>query len=116
MIDDYECKICDLVALLIVIEIQFKLDHNPNPSSSAVHRKLMRKHRNFQKSIANRMKVRDAAIAALPPKMREAAMLIDYNDVPLNIRPPFHTPPVPGVLEKLAEEDEEQAELERQRK
>ncbi|KAK9806641.1 hypothetical protein WJX73_003506 [Symbiochloris irregularis] len=60
----------------------------------------MAQHRAWQKDLTTRIKLQKAAIAALPPELREAASVPDYTPFPLTRQIMTETPPIPGFGEQ----------------
>eukprot|EP00899_Mesostigma_viride_P020792 jgi/Mesvir1/28714/Mv19684-RA.1 len=54
-----------------------------------------RQHNHMMKDIANKLKLRDAALAALPPSLRRAASEPDFTPFPGKRLPITDTPPLP---------------------
>lgn len=71
-------------------------------------RMKMRQERDFQRDLNEKIRIKMAAIAALPEgETRDAAMVEDTELFPLKRRLPSATPPIPGYYEekqRLAEE------------
>lgn len=90
----------DLALKYFATRIEFKDDRTPEQIAKEeeyirqTNRKLMLKHRAWQKVMTTRIKTKDAAIAALPPNLKLAAMKFDTRDFPAGVRPAFHTPPI----------------------
>ena len=57
-------------------------------------------HRDWQRDMTTKIKLRDAAIAALPEKLRAAALMPDDELFPSNRQMWTLTPPIPGFQEK----------------
>ncbi|XP_010537843.1 PREDICTED: uncharacterized protein LOC104812403 [Tarenaya hassleriana] len=66
-------------------------------------RVLMRRHRARQAAESNLLKMKKAAIEALPEKLREAALVPDLTPFPANRFMATLTPPIEGYLEKVME-------------
>jgi hypothetical protein len=71
-------------------------------------RMKMREERDFQRDLNEKIRIKMAAIEALPAgETRDAAMVEDTDLFPLKRRLPSETPPIPGYYEekqRLAEE------------
>ncbi|KAL3159462.1 hypothetical protein ABBQ38_009887 [Trebouxia sp. C0009 RCD-2024] len=63
-------------------------------------RRKMAQHREWQKDITQKIKLREAAIAALPEELRAAARAPDYEPFPANRQMWTLTPPIPGFQEQ----------------
>lgn len=59
-------------------------------------RKKMAQHRAWQTDLTNKIRLRDAAIAALPAELRDAAEEPDCTPFPADRLVATHTPPIPG--------------------
>ena len=57
----------------------------------------MRRHREWQTDLTTKLKLKQAAIAALPPDLRAAAMVPDDTPFPANRQIWTETPPVEDV-------------------
>ncbi|KAM0953796.1 putative 39S ribosomal protein L40 [Dioscorea sansibarensis] len=66
-------------------------------------RVLMRKHRARQAAESTLLRLKKEAIAALPEKLREAAMVPDFTPFPANRFMATLTPPIEGYIEKVRE-------------
>lgn len=66
-------------------------------------RVLMRKHRARQAAETGILRLRKEAIAALPERLREAAMVPDFTPFPANRFMATLTPPIEGYIEKVKE-------------
>ena len=71
----------------------------------------MQEHRAWQRDMTTKLKLKQAAIAALPPRLREAALVPDYEPFPANREIWYATPPIEGYGEASKEQ---QLGLERQ--
>lgn len=64
--------------------------------SKEYSRRKMAEHRAWQSDLTTKIQLRDAAIAALPHGLREAAEEVDYTPFPADRLVATHTPPIPG--------------------
>ncbi|KAJ1268581.1 hypothetical protein BS78_07G146300 [Paspalum vaginatum] len=64
-------------------------------------RVLMRRHRSRQRAESTLLKLKKEAIAALPEKLRAAAMVPDMTPFPANRYMATLTPPIEGYIEKV---------------
>lgn len=64
--------------------------------AKAYSRAKMAEERAWQRDLTRKIKLKDAALAALPPKLREAAAQPDMTPFPLDRMVPTHTPPIKG--------------------
>lgn len=62
-------------------------------------RRKMREHKAWQRDLSTKIKLKDAAIAALPPHLRAAAEVPDLEPFPLNRHIFMETPPIEGFGE-----------------
>lgn len=58
-------------------------------------------------SLTIKIKLRQAATAALPPELREAASQPDYAPFPLNRQIMTDTPPIPGFGEQQRQQQQD---------
>ncbi|PKA66889.1 hypothetical protein AXF42_Ash003546 [Apostasia shenzhenica] len=66
-------------------------------------RVLMRKHRARQAAESTLLRLKKEAIAALPEKLRAAALVPDFTPFPANRYMATLTPPIEGYVEKIKE-------------
>ncbi len=59
----------------------------------------MKQHRAWQRDLTTKLKLKEAAIAALPPELRAAAEVPDLAPFPANRQMWTETPPVEGFGE-----------------
>lgn len=59
----------------------------------------MRQHREWQTDLSTKLKLKQAAIAALPPELREAALIPDDTLFPVNRQIWTETPPIEEVAD-----------------
>uniref|UniRef100_A0A061QYZ7 Large ribosomal subunit protein mL40 n=1 Tax=Tetraselmis sp. GSL018 TaxID=582737 RepID=A0A061QYZ7_9CHLO len=62
-------------------------------------RMKMKQHREWQQRMTTKIKLKLAAIEALPPELQEHARTPDYADFPPERWIPTHTPPIEGYSE-----------------
>lgn len=64
--------------------------------SKEYSRMKMAEHRAWQTDLTNKIRLRDAALAALPAELRISAGEPDYTPFPTDRLVATHTPPIPG--------------------
>lgn len=78
-------------------------DHlHPLPRSREYSRLRMRQHRIWQADLSTKLKLKQAALAALPEQLRAAAKVPDLSLFPLNRNVWRETPPVEAKVVKAA--------------
>lgn len=65
----------------------------------------MFEHREWQRNMNTKIRLRQEAIQALPPELVEEASKPDYSLFPLKRMVPTHTIPIPGYEESLRDTD-----------
>jgi len=72
---------------------------------SAVIMVQMLEHREWQRNMNTKIRLRQEAIRALPPELVEEASKPDHSLFPLKRMVPTHTIPIPGYEESLRDAD-----------
>ena len=62
-------------------------------------RRKMAAHRLNQQDLVNKIALKQAALAALPPELHTEASREEWVQFPLNRQPPYLTPPTQGMVE-----------------
>lgn len=62
-----------------------------------------------------RLQLKKEAIAALPPHLREKALLPDFTPFPPTRIPASLTPPIPGYVEEMTKSAEQSAKIQKMR-
>lgn len=70
-------------------------------------RAQMRQHREMQKDLSQKLKLKHAALAALPEQLRATASLPDDTPFPMKRLLPWDTPEIPGFFEEKQRQAEE---------
>lgn len=65
-------------------------------------RRKMQEHREWQADLTLKLKLKNAAVAALPPHLRAAAEVPDLEPFPLNRQMWTETPPIEGFGQAAA--------------
>ena len=61
----------------------------------------MREHRAYQTDLTTKLKLKQAAVAALPPRLRAAAEVPDFTPFPTNRLIWMDSPPIEGYGQEL---------------
>ncbi len=72
-----------------------------------LRRAQMAQHRAFQADLVAKLRLKNAALEALPEALRAAASAPDYTPFPARRSIPMETPPIPGYFEALRAAAEE---------